>query len=158
MEGKPDHAKTSRPHYGDTPEDSNQILEETGEAKDLNRSMDDVDLGEERKQSEELSYGSEDDDDIDSDYFAASRAKNNTSYGLNSARRSNLSNGSSTFRDTELTEVDALKTMRIQSLTSIVNNPEKKSLIKKIESMVKNNTIGKKHMHRKAQKKYVYKP
>lgn len=112
--------------------------------------MDDVDLGEEEKNMKEASYGSEGDDDIDSDYFAASGSKNELAQGLNSARRSNISNGSSTFRDTELTEVDALKTMRIQSLTSIVNNPEKKSLIKKIESMVKNNTIGKRHMHRKA--------
>jgi hypothetical protein len=64
---------------------------------------------------------------------------------------SNVSNGSAaTFRDTELSEIDALKTMRIQSLTSIVNHPEKKTLIEKFENLVKNNTLGKKHMHKKA--------
>jgi hypothetical protein len=50
---------------------------------------------------------------------------------------SNVSN--STFRDTQLSEIDALKTMRIQSLTSIVNKPEKKSLMQKLGVMVKNN-------------------
>lgn len=112
MDAQQDHAKTSRPHYGDTHKDSDQIIDDN-KIEDLNRSMDDVDLGEERKQSEERSYGSEGDDGIDSDYFAASATKNEVTQGLNSARRSSVSNGSSTFRDTELTEVDALKTMRI---------------------------------------------
>ena len=88
--------------------------------------MDDVDLG----QNENEEAGSEEDDEIDSDYFAANGARNDVVQGLNSSRVSNVSSGSAaTFRDTELSEIDALKTMRIQSLTSIVNHPEKKSLM-----------------------------
>ena len=65
---------------------------------------------------------------------------------------------SSTFRDTQLSEIDALKTMRIQSLTSIVNKPKNKTLMQKLGKIVKNNVQGKKHMNRASNKKYFYKP
>jgi len=55
---------------------------------------------------------------------------------LNSSR---MSYASSQFRDTELSEIEALKTMRIQSLTSILNTPKDNSLVKKLGSFVKDN-------------------
>lgn len=73
--------------------------------------MDDVDL--EQVKSE----GEYDEEDDDSDYYQSS----NQDQQLNTSRISHVSN--STFRDTQLSEIDALKTMRIQSLTSIVNVP-----------------------------------
>ena len=69
---------------------------------------------------------------------------------------SNVSHGSNQFRDTELSELEALKTMRIQSLTSIVNHPKKDSLISKLGRMMKDN-IKKKKL-KPGVKKYTYKP
>ena len=110
--------------------------------------MDDVDLP-----GEEENEGDSYDEEVDSDYF---RSNGSHREQLNSSRMSNASNG--TFRDTELSEIDALKTMRIQSLTSIVNYPQKKTLYEKLGKIVKNNVQGKKHMNRSSQKKYHYKP
>ena len=55
-----------------------------------------------------------------------------------------------------MSELDAYKTMRIQSLTSIVNHPEKETFMKKVGNMMKSNIKGKKHM--KKNEKYFYKP
>ena len=55
-----------------------------------------------------------------------------------------------------MTEMDAYKTMRIQSLTSIVNHPDKESFMKKVGNMMKNNIKGKKHMQKN--EKYFYRP
>ena len=75
--------------------------------------MDDVDLDNQPEEEQKDRTDSEYDDEIDSDYFAASASKNDLAQGLNSARMSNASSGSATFRDTDLSEIDALKTMRI---------------------------------------------
>jgi hypothetical protein len=110
--------------------------------------MDDVDLA-----AEQENEGDSYDDEVDSDYF---RSNDSHREQLNTSRMSNVSDG--TFRDRELSEIDALKTMRIQSLTSIVNYPKKKTLIEKLGRMVKNNVQVKKHMNRSSQKNYHYKP
>lgn len=62
-------------------------------------------------------------------------------------------------RGSQMTEIDELKqkSLHINSLTSIVNNPKKDSFMKKLKKVVKNNIQGKKHMHRSANKKYTYK-
>ena len=61
-----------------------------------------------------------------------------------------------TFTDTEISHSEAMKTMRIQSLSSIVNHPKQETLMKKLGKMVKDNIKGKKHMSSRA--KFVYKP
>lgn len=61
-------------------------------------------------------------------------------------------------RGSQITEIDELKqkSLHINSLTSIVNNPKKDSFMKKFKKVVKNQIQGKKHMHRSANKKYTY--
>jgi hypothetical protein len=63
--------------------------------------MDDVDLAPENE-------GDSYDEEVDSDYFRSNASHREE---LNTSRASNVS--SATFRDTELSEMDALKTMRI---------------------------------------------
>ena len=141
------HAKTDRKHY------SNEVdIIENDEQ--LNKSMDDVDLDddEEDKQMQSPLCDDEYDDEIDSGYFEQ----------LNTSRRQQLnrtSNVSMNSAGSQLTEIDELKqkSLHINSLTSIVNNPKKDSFMKKLKKVVKNNIQGKKHMHRSANKKYTYK-
>ena len=59
------------------------------------------------------------------------------------SRQSNVSGASSgTFRDTAVGQDDANSLMHGQSLTSIVNNPKKDSLMRKMASLVKSKVIG----------------
>ena len=60
------------------------------------------------------------------------------------SRASNMSSASSTFRDTNVDEEDASSLMHCQNLASIVNNPKKQSLVKKMASMVKAKVVGSK--------------
>ena len=60
----------------------------------------------------------------------------------NRSRQSDISNVSSTFRDTHIDTDDANSLMHEQSLTSIVNNPKKDSLVRKMASLVKSKVIG----------------
>ena len=53
-----------------------------------------------------------------------------------------MSNVSSMFRDTHIDADDANSLMHGQSLTSIVNNPKKASLVSKMASLVKSKVIG----------------
>jgi len=62
--------------------------------------------------------------------------------GRLSARQSDISNATSTFRDTDLDQDDAESLMHGQSLISIVNNPKKHSLVRKMASLVKSKVIG----------------
>ena len=95
----------------------------------VNRSMDDIDL-----------------QNSDSDSLPEEHV-------LTTGRQSEKS--SHTFRDTEVSHQSALNTMRISSLSSIVNFPKKESLMKKLGKAIKDQVKGKKHMHTKV--KYVYK-
>jgi hypothetical protein len=78
----------------------------------MNKSMDDIDLI---------------DDSQDGEFI---ESKENIP--LNSARSSVISTN---FRDTELSHADAMKTMRISSLSSIVNQPKKRGFMKQLASM-----------------------
>ena len=63
--------------------------------------------------------------------------------GSLSARESTMSamtNG--TFRDTNVHQNDADSLLHAQSLSSIVNNPKKDSLVKKMASLVKSKVVG----------------
>ena len=63
--------------------------------------------------------------------------------GSLSARQSQLSSASSsTFRDTAVEQAEADSLMHAQSLTSIVNNPKKDSLLRKVKNMVKQKVVG----------------
>ena len=53
---------------------------------------------------------------------------------------SNISSG--TFRDTHVNEDAANTLLHSQSLMSIVNNPKKDSIVRKMASMVKSKVIG----------------
>ena len=68
------------------------------------------------------------------------------------SRQSNISSMSkqSTFRDTMVDEEDASSLMHCQSLASIVNNPKKDSLVRKMASMVKSKVVGSKEPKFKA--------
>ena len=46
-----------------------------------------------------------------------------------------------TFRDTELDEFEASNLMKIQSLTSIINNPKNDTLFKQISGFIKSNPM-----------------
>ena len=59
------------------------------------------------------------------------------------SRQSTMSS-QSTFRDTNVDEADASSLMHCQNLASIVNNPKKQSLVKKMASMVKSKVVGSK--------------
>ena len=43
----------------------------------------------------------------------------------------------STFRDTELDEADAVNLMKIQSLTSIINDPKSDTIYKQVSAFIK---------------------
>jgi len=58
------------------------------------------------------------------------------------SQQSNISTVSGTFRDTHVDQEDADSLMKKQSLTSIVNNPKKDSLVSKMASLVKSKVIG----------------
>ena len=59
------------------------------------------------------------------------------------SRQSVISGAStSTFRDTEVGQDEAVFLMHAQSLTSIVNNPKKDSMLKKMAKLVKRKVIG----------------
>lgn len=59
------------------------------------------------------------------------------------SRQSNISGvSSSTFRDTPVDQEDAGSMMHAQSLSSIVNNPKKDSLLRKMKNMVKQKVTG----------------
>ena len=49
---------------------------------------------------------------------------------------------SGTFRDTHVDQDDASSLLHSQSLASIVNNPKKDSLVKKLGAMVKSKVVG----------------
>ena len=58
------------------------------------------------------------------------------------SRQSNISSASGTFRDTFVDSGDASSLMHSQNLTSIVNNPKKDSLVRKMASLVKSKVMG----------------
>lgn len=51
------------------------------------------------------------------------------------------SNGASTFRDTEIEREEANNFMKIQSLSSIVNNPKSESLLRQVGTFIKKSTV-----------------
>ena len=74
---------------------------------------------------------------------------------LYTGRQSTVSR-TDTFRDTEVSQADALNTMRIASLSSIVNQPKKDTLMKKLGRAIKDQVQGRKNA--KGRTKFVYKP
>lgn len=78
--------------------------------------------------------------------------------GYQSRRSVNTSNYNTTFRDTDLSEATGMKTLQIQSLTSIVNHPgELNTLSSRVKTAVKNKILGKKYA-KKNGPKFFYKP
>jgi len=54
-----------------------------------------------------------------------------------------------TFVESNYSELDTLKAMRMQNLTSIVNNPKRDTFLDKLGSAVKNKIDSKRNIHKK---------
>lgn len=54
-----------------------------------------------------------------------------------------------TFADGNQSELDTLKAMRMQNLTSIVNNPKRDTFLDKLGSAVKNKIDSKRNINKK---------
>lgn len=171
-----DHAYTTRDHYskasGTMQEKKLGLLGAGREGGALNRSADNISN---QSDNEDLQNGAggrvnatmpfadveNDEEGIDPSYFyegspnkAGLQSRRQMMNAANFSRKSincieDGGRSANTFIDSNHSELDTLKAMRMQNLTSIVNNPKRDTFLDKLGSAVKNKIDSKRNIHKK---------